>query len=61
MRATFAREELATDRAFSIGQKRNVLVHKFVCRGTVEEKIDAMLAEKRALAGELLEGGAEAH
>jgi len=31
-----------------------VLVHKFVCRGTVEEKIDAMLAEKRARAGELL-------
>ncbi|HKC58909.1 MAG TPA: DEAD/DEAH box helicase [Myxococcales bacterium] len=54
-------EEQATDRAFRIGQKRNVLVHKFVCRGTVEEKIDAMLAEKRALAGELLEGGAEAH
>jgi len=54
-------EEQATDRAFRIGQKRNVLVHKFVCRGTVEEKIDAMLAEKRALAGKLLEGGAEAH
>jgi len=53
-------EEQATDRAFRIGQKRNVLVHKFVCRGTVEEKIDAMLAEKRALSGELLEGGAEA-
>jgi non-specific serine/threonine protein kinase len=53
-------EEQATDRAFRIGQKRNVLVHKFVCRGTVEEKIDAMLAEKRTLAGELLEGGAEA-
>src|SRR3989441_7757263 len=54
-------EEQATDRAFRIGQMRNVLVHKFVCRGTVEEKIDAMLVEKRALAGELLEGGAEAH
>jgi len=53
-------EEQATDRAFRIGQKRNVLVHKFVCRGTVEEKIDAMLAEKRRLSGELLEGGAEA-
>ncbi len=53
-------EEQATDRAFRIGQKRNVLVHKFVCRGTVEEKIDAMLADKRALAGDLLEGGAEA-
>jgi superfamily II DNA or RNA helicase len=54
-------EQQATDRAFRIGQKRNVLVHKFVCRGTVEEKIDAMLTEKRALSGELLEGGAEAH
>jgi hypothetical protein len=32
----------ATDRAFRIGQKRNVMVHKFVCRGTVEERIDAM-------------------
>jgi len=53
-------EEQATDRAFRIGQKRNVLVHKFVCRGTLEEKIDAMLAEKRRLSGELLESGAEA-
>ena len=34
-------ENQATDRAFRIGQKKNVLVHKFVCRGTVEEKIDA--------------------
>ena len=33
-------ENQATDRAFRIGQKKNVLVHKFVCRGTVEEKID---------------------
>src|SRR5205814_6019946 len=53
-------EEQATDRAFRIGQRRNVLVHKFVCRGTVEEKIDQMLAGKRKLAGELLEGGGEA-
>ena len=35
-------ENQATDRAFRIGQKRNVVVHKFVCRGTVEEKIDAL-------------------
>ena len=35
-------ENQATDRAFRIGQKQNVLVHKFVCRGTVEEKIDAL-------------------
>jgi len=34
-------------------------VHPFICRGTVEERIDAMLAEKRGLADELLEGGGE--
>ncbi len=49
-------ENQATDRAFRIGQTRNVLVHKFVCRGTVEEKIDAMIAEKRELAADLLDG-----
>src|SRR5205807_4621725 len=43
-------EDQATDRAFRIGQKRNVLVHKFVCRGTVEERIDAMIHDKRELA-----------
>ncbi len=53
-------EDQATDRAFRLGQKKNVLVHKFVCRGTIEERIDAMISEKRALSGELLgEGGAE--
>lgn len=53
-------EDQATDRAFRIGQKRNVLVHKFVCRGTVEEKIDAIINEKRSLANELLgSAGAE--
>ena len=52
-------EAQATDRAYRIGQKRNVLVHKFVCRGTVEEKIDALLEQKRGLATELLEGGGE--
>ena len=40
-------ENQATDRAFRIGQKRNVLVHKFVCRGTVEERIDAMIEPRR--------------
>lgn len=50
-------ENQATDRAFRIGQKRNVLVHKFVCRGTIEERIDALLEEKKNLAAELLEGG----
>ena len=52
-------ENQATDRAFRIGQRRNVLVHKFVCRGTVEEKIDALIEEKTRLAADLLEGGAE--
>jgi non-specific serine/threonine protein kinase len=37
-----------------------VLVHKFVCRGTVEDKIDAMIEAKRELAGDFLGGGAEA-
>ena len=52
-------ENQATDRAFRIGQKNKVLVHKFVCRGTIEEKIDALIAQKSNLASELLEGGAE--
>ncbi|HDY82065.1 MAG TPA: DEAD/DEAH box helicase [Halieaceae bacterium] len=51
-------ENQATDRAFRIGQKKNVLVHKFVCQGTVEEKIDALINEKTALANDVLEGGA---
>jgi len=51
-------ENQATDRAFRIGQKNNVLVHKFVCQGTIEEKIDALINEKTALANDLLEGGA---
>jgi len=52
-------ENQATDRAFRIGQKKNVLVHKFICRGTIEEKIDALIEEKIALGRNLLEGGAE--
>ena len=52
-------ENQATDRAFRIGQRNNVLVHKFVCQGTVEEKIDALITEKMSLAGDILEGGAE--
>jgi len=53
-------EDQATDRAFRIGQKHNVLVHKFVCRGTVEERIDAMIRDKRALADQLLNKEGEA-
>ena len=52
-------ENQATDRAFRIGQTKNVLVHKFVCRGTVEEKIDQMIEAKQQLAGDLLGGGAD--
>ena len=52
-------ENQATDRAFRIGQKRNVLVHKFICRGTVEEKIDALIDSKKSLSNELLAGGDE--
>lgn len=52
-------ESQATDRAFRIGQQRNVLVHKFVCRGTVEEKIDALIEAKSGLARELLAEGGE--
>ncbi len=49
-------ENQATDRAFRIGQKRNVMVHKFVCRGTIEEKIDDMITQKRQVAADLLDG-----
>ncbi len=53
-------ENQATDRAFRIGQKRNVLVHKFVTRGTVEERIDDLIREKQDMADALLKGdGAE--
>jgi SNF2 family DNA or RNA helicase len=52
-------ENQATDRAFRIGQTKNVLVHKFVCRGTVEDKIDQLIESKRRLSTDLLEGGAD--
>lgn len=52
-------ENQATDRAYRIGQQRNVLVHKFVCRGTIEEKVDEMIRQKSSIAEELLSGGAE--
>ncbi|MGH7346254.1 MAG: DEAD/DEAH box helicase [Candidatus Rokuibacteriota bacterium] len=52
-------ENQATDRAFRIGQTRNVLVHKFVCKGTVEDKIDALIESKQQLSRGLLEGGGE--
>jgi non-specific serine/threonine protein kinase len=54
-------ENQATDRAFRIGQRRNVLVHKLICRGTVEERIDAMIDGKKDMAESLMgsTGGAE--
>ncbi len=52
-------ENQATDRAWRIGQHRNVLAHKFVCRGTIEERIDDLIRSKQQLAKDVLEGGAE--
>ena len=52
-------ENQATDRAFRIGQNKNVLVHKFICRGTVEDKIDQMIESKKQLAVDLLGAGAD--
>jgi len=42
-------EDQATDRAFRIGQRKNVFVHKFVAMGTMEERIDAMIEDKKRL------------
>jgi len=47
-------ENQATDRAFRIGQKKNVIVHKFLTKGTVEEKIDMMLEEKSRLSEDVI-------
>src|SRR5262249_42217730 len=40
-------ENQASDRAYRIGQTKNVMVHKFVCKGTIEEKIDALIEDKK--------------
>jgi SNF2 family DNA or RNA helicase len=50
-------ENQATDRAFRIGQQRNVQVRKFICTGTLEEKIDEMIEEKKALANLVISDG----
>ena len=50
-------EDQATDRAFRIGQKKNVQVHKFVSTGTLEEKISAMIASKKELAEQTVNSG----
>jgi non-specific serine/threonine protein kinase len=52
-------ENQATDRSFRIGQTRNVLVHKFVTSGTIEEKIDELITSKQKLAADLLSGSGE--
>lgn len=52
-------ENQATDRAFRIGQKKNVIVHKLVCEGTIEEKIDAMIESKKELAENVIGSGGE--
>lgn len=53
-------ENQATDRVFRIGQKKNVIVHKFITKGTLEEKIDAMLQEKANLSNEIIQSSNEA-
>lgn len=50
-------ENQATDRAFRIGQTRNVQVHKFVCTGTLEEKIHQILESKQQLAEQTVDAG----
>jgi superfamily II DNA or RNA helicase len=53
-------ENQATDRAFRIGQTQRVLVHKFICNGTLEDRIDAMIESKSALAMEIIGHGENA-
>jgi SNF2 family DNA or RNA helicase len=52
-------ENQATDRAFRIGQKKNVVVHKFLTKGTVEERIDMMLEEKARLSQDVIAAAGE--
>lgn len=52
-------ENQATDRAYRIGQHRNVLVHRLICSGTIEDKIDYLLRQKQELSDSLFEGGVE--
>ena len=52
-------ENQATDRAYRIGQEKNVMVHKLVCKGTIEEKIDELLESKRELAENVIGSGGE--
>ena len=52
-------ENQATDRAYRIGQHKNVLVHKFICRGTIEERIDELIRAKQQLVQDVIEGSGE--
>jgi SNF2 family DNA or RNA helicase len=52
-------ENQATDRAFRIGQTRNVQVHKFVCTGTLEERINDIIESKKQLAEQTVDAGEE--
>ena len=52
-------EQQATDRAFRIGQRRHVFVHKFVCAGTLEQKIDEIIEGKRSIAEAIVGSGEE--
>ncbi|MDO4554695.1 MAG: DEAD/DEAH box helicase [Lachnospiraceae bacterium] len=52
-------EDQATDRAYRIGQEKNVLVHKLVSEGTIEEKIDEMIQSKKELADQIIGAGGE--
>lgn len=52
-------ENQATDRAFRIGQQKNVIVHKLVCRNTIEEKIDEIISGKVQLANDVIGSGGE--
>ena len=50
-------EDQATDRAFRIGQEKDVVVHKLVCRGTIEERINDMLTQKKELSDAVIGKG----
>jgi non-specific serine/threonine protein kinase len=52
-------ENQATDRAFRIGQQKNVVVHKFITTGTIEEKIDLMIEDKMKLASDIIAASGE--
>lgn len=52
-------ENQATDRAFRIGQKKSVMVHKFICKGTVEERIDLLIDDKKQLADKVVSTAGE--